>query len=407
MVTRIEGVSIAQFFDLVEISGDSQAILIEGDTGIGKTQIVTRLSKRKGLPLCTIQVNEGTDMVDVMGLPDFQDGHTVYRPYSWYKPGQPCILFMDEVNRNATIMKGLMRLATEHRIGDIVLPEGSYVIGAINPEYGNNYSVVEMDAAQRARFMVVQLRPTVNEWLKHGREHGFHRAVLSYVEKHPEDLDTFGNETNLTKSRGQFYHKVLPCRRQYEELSKKLYNAENFMGTGKSRYDMGLYGDAEDMLYATVAGLVGIGVAERFVPHYYGRCELEASDLLFGSASDWAADGKMVKELLKMVKKDIPGLTRLGYDLMDLLARHEDDMWNDFHSEPGNKAVPYGVNTYKFLHLCPAEVVNSIYYTKIRPAMNEAERMKKAGDDRKAPKWEKLMCIAVPKIKELLDKYVK
>lgn len=407
MVNRIEGVSIAQFFDLAEISGDSQALLVEGDTGIGKTQIVARFAEMKGLPLCTIQVNEGTDMVDVNGLPDFEDGHTVFRPPSWYKAGEKCVLFMDEVNRNATIMKGLMRLATDHRIGDIVLPPGSYVIGAINPEYGQVYQVVEMDPAHRARFMLVQLRPTVDEWLKYGRDNGFHPAVLSYVEKHPDDLDTFHNEENVTKAKGQFYHNVLPCRRQFEELSKKLFNAENFRGTGKSRFDLKEYPDAEDMLYATVAGLVGVCVAGRFVPHYYSRSDLEASDLLFGTDADWATDGEMVKSLKKMARKDIPGLTQLGYDLMDLLARNEKDMWNDFHSEPGNKAVPYGMNVYKFLYLCPAEVVNSIYYTKIRPALNEAERMKKAGDDRNAPKWEKLMCIAVPKIKELLDKYVK
>ena len=407
MVSNPEGISIAQFFDMMEIAGDSEAVLIEGDTGIGKTQIVRQFAERKGLPLCTIQVSEGTDMTDVFGLPDFEGGHTVYRPPSWYLPGERCVLFMDEVNRNATILKGLMRLATDHRIGDIVLPDGSYVIGAVNPEFGQIYTVVEMDPAHRARFQLIQLRPTVAEWLEYERGNRLHPAILSYVAKHPDDLDTFHNESNVTRSRGQFYHNVLPCRRQFEELSAKLKRAEDFMGTGKSRFDMSEYDDAEDMLYATVAGLVGIGVAGRFVPHYYSRSDLDAATLLYGSEDDWDTGGRIVKELKRMAKKDIPALTQLGNDLMDLVASNEKDMWNSFHSGPGNKATAYGTNVYKFMYLCPAEVVNSIYYTKIRPAMNEADRMKKAGNDGKAPKWEKLMCIAVPEIKKLLDKYVK
>jgi len=410
MFSSREGISIAQFFDMMDICGTSEAVLLEGDTGIGKTEITKQFANSKNLPLCTIQVSESTDMVDVFGLPDFSnDGHTIYKPPSWYLgPDVKCVVFMDEVNRNKVVMKGLMRLATDHRIGDITIPDGSYVIAAINPEYGQIYQVVEMDPAHRGRFQLIQLKPTVKEWLKYAVQAGVHPSIIKYITDHPDDLDTFHNASNVSAAGGQYYHNVLPCRRQFKELSTKLYNGENFRGTGVSRFDMGKYEDAEDMLYATVAGLVGVGVAERFVPVYYSKSDgLTASKLLYGSEEDWATDGDMVKALRKMAKQDIPSLSSLGNDLMDLVARQDNDLWNNEHSGPSDKAAGYGGNVFKFLYLCPAEVVTSIYYAKVKPALDECTRQKKLGDDSNAPKWEKLICIAVPKIKELFDKYVK
>ena len=406
MVRRPEGISIAQFYDLVKICDTREAILLEGDTGIGKTTIVRDFAENVAhLPLCTIQVSESTDLVDVFGLPDFESGRTVYKPPSWYLPGQKCVLFMDEVNRNKQVMKGLMRLATDHRIGDIVLPEGSYVMAAINPEFGNVYQVVEMDPAHKARFQLALLNPTVDEWLAFGEKEHLHQTVLSYIRNHPEDLDTFHNQENVTAARGQYYHHVLPCRRQFHELSYRLYNAENFDNTGKSRFDMKLYDDAEDMLYHVTAGLVGVGVAERFTPFYYRR-GLTAEQLLYGTEDDWSKHSDMVKELKKMAKEDIAGLAQLGNDLMGLLARKEDTLWNDFHSGPSNTAAKYGTNVFKFLYLCPPEVVSDIYHSKVSPALQEANRRKEMGKD-DGPKWEKLICMAVPKIHDLFDKYVK
>lgn len=410
MFSSKEGISIAQFFDMMEICGTSEAVLLEGDTGIGKTEITRQFAESKNLPLCTIQVSESTDMTDVFGLPDFSaDGHTIYKPPSWYLgPDVKCVIFMDEVNRNKVVMKGLMRLATDHRIGDITIPDGSYVIAAINPEYGQIYQVVEMDPAHRARFQLIELKPTVEEWLAYAAGAGVHKSIIKYITDHPDDLDTFHNASNVSAAGGQYYHNVLPCRRQFKELSVKLYNGENFRGTGVSRFDMEKYDDAEDMLYATVAGLVGIGVAERFVPVYYAKGNgITADKLLYGSEDDWSKGSDMVKELIKMSKQDIPNLTALGNDLMDLVARQERYLWNDSHDGPSKKAVTYGGNVFKFLYLCPAEVVSSIYYTKVKPALDECTRQKKHGDDSGAPKWEKLICIAVPKIKELFDKYIK
>ena len=39
MITDKTGISFEQFFDLMECCGPSSAVLLEGDTGIGKTTI--------------------------------------------------------------------------------------------------------------------------------------------------------------------------------------------------------------------------------------------------------------------------------------------------------------------------------------------------------------------------------
>ena len=417
MITKKDGISFAQFFDLMDICGPGSAVLMEGDTGIGKTTIARHFAEKVvNLPFCMIAVSENTDMTDVFGLPDFKGDRTIYKPTSWYQgPDTKCVLLLDEVNRSRTVMKGLMRLATDGRVGDLVLPQGSYILGAINPEYGSLYQVVEMDPAHRARFQVAQLDPTVPEWITYAQEEGTPNVVLEYIRKHPLDLDTFKNDTNVKSAEGQYYHHVLPCRRQWSAAGAQIVKGENFRGTGNSRFDMKLYDDAEDFLYAMMAGRVGTAVAERFVKFYYNYKNktswIDAETLLFGTEKDWEPKGKLVKELKRMADKDIPGLTALGEELMDLTALNEDKMWNDFHSGPSSTAKAYGMNIYKFLYLCPEEVVCSLYYAKIAPANDEAERRKKLAktgvgkDD--GPKWEKLMCLAFPKIKEMLDNIIK
>lgn len=418
MITDKTGISFAQFFDLMECCGPNSAVLLEGDTGIGKTTISRYFAEKiVNLPFCVIQVSENTDMTDVFGLPDFDSDHTIYKPPSWYLgPDVKCVLLLDEVNRNKTVMKGLMRLATDHRIGDLTLPDGSYVLGAINPEYGSLYQVVEMDPAHRARFQVAQLNPTMPEWVTFAEQEGLPPVVIEYIKSHELDLDTFKNDANVHDAEGQYYHHVLPCRRQWHMFAEQIIRGENFKGTGISRFDPKHYADAENFMYAMAAGRVGTGVAERFTKFYYkfkfrpDDCWITAENLLFGSEKDWEPKGKMVKELRRMAEKDIPGITTLGEELMDLTARNEDKMWNDFHSGPSSVAKSYGINIYKFLHLCPDEVVCSLYYAKIAPANREAERKKalaKQGSGKDdGPKWEKLMCLGFPKLNELLKETV-
>lgn len=408
MITDKTGISFAQFFDLMTICGPGSAVLMEGDTGIGKTTIAKYFAEKiVKLPFCMIQVSESTDMVDIFGLPDFENGRTINKPPSWYLgPDTKCVLLLDEVNRSKTVMKGLMRLATDQRVGDMKLPEGSYVIGAINPEYGSLYQVVEMDPAHRARFQVAQVSPTSDEWLNFAKQEGLPSVVLEYVKLHPDDLDTFKNTANVDAAKGQYYHNVLPCRRQWHKYAEQLVRGENFNGTGISRFDPEKYEDAENFLYALTAGRLGTAVAERFTNFYYRRKTrstwVTAENLLFGTEKEWKASGKMVAELKNMKEKDITAMTSLGEDLLDLVAHNEDKMWNETHTGPGSTAKAYAGNIFKFLYLCPNEVLSSLYYSKIAPALAKAKRRKDMGYD-DGPKWEKLMSLACPAIKTHLD----
>ena len=410
-----DGISFAQFYDLMEVCGPGTAVLMEGETGIGKSTVAAHFARDiVNLPLCTIQVSESTDMTDVFGLPDIDGDHTIYKPPSWYKPGQKCVLFMDEVNRNKVVMKGLMRLATDGRIGDIQLPEGSYILAAINPEYGNMYQVVEMDPAHRARFQVALLKPTVDEWIRYAKEEGVPDVITRYVKSHPDDLDTYADTRNVEQAKGKYYHHVLPCRRQWSEFAKEMVRGENFRNTGKSRFDPMLYDDADNFLYAVAAGRLGVGVATKFVKYYYtlkgGQTEIRAEKLLFGTDKEWKSDGPIVKTLHKLGETDMNSLIVLGEELFELIKENEPDMWNAKHNGHSEKALAFAVNTYKFLKVVPPEVLSSLYYTCIQPASDYIDQMKekaaKYGVVDDAPRWPRLLCRALPKLKTMLDEVI-
>ena len=80
------------------------SILIRGDHGIGKSEIVRQLADRSGKTLIDFRASTASEG-DVLGFPNLEltktTGRACFALPSWYirATEEPCILFLDEINR--------------------------------------------------------------------------------------------------------------------------------------------------------------------------------------------------------------------------------------------------------------------------------------------------------------------
>ena len=257
----------------VDLILKSEAVpLIIGESGIGKTSLVKKLSKEKGYYLVTIDANllkEG----EIGGLPtvEYYDVYkeeaiekrkrTVYAVHTKLvdieraakeDENRKIILFIDEINRcEHSVQQELMNLILNKEINGYVLPENVQVIAAMNPSNkydsfeNSEYQVVDMDPAQENRFVWVEMDSDVNEWIKWGmgKESLIHEHVLEFISTFKEYLH-----------RPDAMDSIKATPRSWERISRayKVYL--------QSR---NIYSD--NIFYNVVKGNVGSAIAQDFI----------------------------------------------------------------------------------------------------------------------------------------------
>ena len=141
------------------------SVLIRGDHGIGKSQIVRQLAEHWGLDCIDRRISQMTEG-DLIGLPVLNDGVTSWCPPDWFKSAclGPKVLFLDEINRGTPeLEQACFQIILDRELNGHKLHPGTRVFSATNN--GAAYKVSEMDPALNDRFFIVDLVPTVEEWL--------------------------------------------------------------------------------------------------------------------------------------------------------------------------------------------------------------------------------------------------
>ena len=311
MLTKV---NIAEFVDLALCTPSKKAMLILGDFGIGKTQVVQQIGDTLGLDVIVFDCTHLNDPGDILGLPSIINGRTIMNPTYWYHPEKPVLLFFDEVFRaTPEVRAALMTLCLDQSIGDKKLAAGSRVFAAANPPGFHGYEGEIPDHAQLSRYAPYWLEPTFNEWYIRAKECKIHPAILEYLDKNKSDLDPFSNAKSMNVEAdvdGQDLT-VLPCRRSWFEFSEFLYNAEKVKGVKKLSREFVILGGS---------GYVGSPISIKFAPFYLNASSaIGAEDIL----RDWTSvkpkdpDGKFdvatatklsndIKIFIKGCKKEIP-----------------------------------------------------------------------------------------------------
>lgn len=210
-------VNITELRALLDVTPSTHNVMLIGNHGIGKSEILTEYYSAKGMPVVALFLGQMSDPGDIIGLPhkDEATGKTTFMPPYWFPTdGKPVCLFLDELNRaRPEILQTVMDLCLNRRLAGRALPEGSTLIAAVN--YGDQYQLTDLDPALVSRFNVVTFKPTAEEWLLWAKKSGLDYRVVDFINENHIWLDKVpdakeGADTGMEKT---------PDRRAWKRVS--------------------------------------------------------------------------------------------------------------------------------------------------------------------------------------------
>lgn len=210
-------VNITELKQLLEATPASHNIMLVGNHGIGKSEILSEYYGSLGMPVVALFLGQMSDPGDLIGLPckEEKTGKTDFMPPYWFPTdGKPIVLFLDELNRaRPEILQTVMDLALNRKLAGKLLPEGSRIISAVNA--GDQYQLTDLDPALVSRFNIVNFKPTAEEWLLWARKSGLDPRVVGFIDENRMWLDKDpdqkeGADTGLDKN---------PDRRAWKRVS--------------------------------------------------------------------------------------------------------------------------------------------------------------------------------------------
>ena len=208
---------IRTFLKVAPLLPIETSVLLRGNHGIGKSQVVRQVAKGFGLEVIDRRLSQMSEG-DMIGLPSTDGEVTRFNPPEWYKRAcvKPVALFLDELNRaTPEVMQAAFQVVLDRELNGWKLHPETRVYAAVNASAA--YTVNEMDPALLDRFWAVDLTPDVQDWLTWAKEgNHVHENVYSFIA---------GNEKWLEAPKNGEPSAVGPSRRSWERLSSALVQA--------------------------------------------------------------------------------------------------------------------------------------------------------------------------------------
>ena len=95
-------INTTELLSLLDITPADQNVMLVGNHGIGKSEILTEYFSRKGMKVVPLFLGQMSDPGDLIGIPNrnTETGMTEFMPPYWFPlDGKPIVLFLDELNR--------------------------------------------------------------------------------------------------------------------------------------------------------------------------------------------------------------------------------------------------------------------------------------------------------------------
>lgn len=228
------------------------SILISGNHGIGKSQVVKQAAKILGIPCIDFRLSQN-DVSDMKGMPFHINGRTVFAPPEFFplmekdaselkkilglaenislgRYGDKGILFLDEINRaNREVQQAAFELVLDRRLNLRSLPPGWRVVSAINGD-DDLYNVNAMEPAFLSRFFLIDFKPSNQEWFAWAESDGcVHSSIIEFLRKMPEFIDPTKEYIEEQSKAGV---KKVHDRRAWEMFSKTICKFEDDFNSG-------------------------------------------------------------------------------------------------------------------------------------------------------------------------------
>jgi MoxR-like ATPase len=260
MIIRINA---AELLKILEMTPAEQNIMLAGNHGIGKSEIVEKFFTGRSQRVVVLFLGQMSDPGDLIGLParDSKTNKTEFLPPWWFPAdNKPVVLFLDELNRaRPEILQAVMDLALNKTLAGRKLPDGSRVIAAVNE--GDEYQLTQLDPALVSRFNVYQFSPTQAEWLLWAAENHLDSRIIDFIGENPDCLDGVVEDTGSLEKNAD--------RRSWRRVSEVISTIEK----------------TDSLMEKIIAGIVGITAAMKFFTFLKNRHNINAKIVLSGFAA--------------------------------------------------------------------------------------------------------------------------
>ncbi len=184
-----ETVTLSQAKELIRCLAHEQSLLILSPPGVGKSDIVRQAAAEANLE-CKSLLGTQIAPEDVSGVPRIIGERSVFCPPRVLLPDNPqkFCLFLDELPACAPdVQKAFYSLLLERRIGEYLLPEGTWVVAAGN-RAEDKALVRTISSALVNRVLILNIRIDVSEWLMWAQKAGLREDVIRFIEQNPDAL---------------------------------------------------------------------------------------------------------------------------------------------------------------------------------------------------------------------------
>ena len=274
------------------------AILMRGPTGVGKSYLGKGLAQELSLPYLDVR-GSTMDESQVSGIPDFEaskeTGVATFCLPSFYVRAcrEPVVLMLDELNRSMPqVMQSFFQIVLDRELGNnadgetMKLHPQTRVIAAVNN--GNEYDVNDMDPALLRRFWVVDLDPSVGDWIEWAGDNNVDPVTIDFIRQHPEHLRVAPSSVEPGT--------VIPTPASWHRLDASLQHMDIKPSDCAGRRPEGMY--------ALSTGFVGMEAAIAFT-EFVARYErvISAEDVMSGKIDADRAEALVASEALAIIDK--------------------------------------------------------------------------------------------------------